>query len=221
MIVDCIGCLHGYYPDLQGGDLLIVTGDLTARDTFYENYEFFLWLNNLPYKKKILVAGNHDTFLKKNDDWQGNTLKNFDYLKDSGTEFENLKIYGFPHSLTFPRINPHCTAFTGDAAYMKKYCDMIPDDIDILISHSPPFGTLDGIEIMDGTLYYTGSHELLKAIDRVKPKYVICSHIHENGGKQMTLKYPGDGDEKNVQVINCSIMNERYRPVNKPVRIIL
>lgn len=34
MIIDCIGCLHDHYPELEGGDLLIVTGDLTARDDY-------------------------------------------------------------------------------------------------------------------------------------------------------------------------------------------
>jgi hypothetical protein len=28
MIIDCIGCLHGARPALEGGDLLIITGDL-------------------------------------------------------------------------------------------------------------------------------------------------------------------------------------------------
>lgn len=32
MIIDCISDLHGQYPQLEGGDLLIVAGDLTARD---------------------------------------------------------------------------------------------------------------------------------------------------------------------------------------------
>ena len=26
IIIDCIGCLHGHYPKLEGGDLLIITG---------------------------------------------------------------------------------------------------------------------------------------------------------------------------------------------------
>jgi Icc-related predicted phosphoesterase len=33
MIIDCISDLHGAQPKLEGGDLLIVAGDLTARDT--------------------------------------------------------------------------------------------------------------------------------------------------------------------------------------------
>jgi len=28
MIIDCISDLHGYYPELEGGDLLIIAGDL-------------------------------------------------------------------------------------------------------------------------------------------------------------------------------------------------
>jgi hypothetical protein len=35
MIIDCIADLHGHYPKLDGGDLLIICGDLTARDQFY------------------------------------------------------------------------------------------------------------------------------------------------------------------------------------------
>ena len=33
MIIDCISDLHGAYPHLEGGDLLIVGGDLTSRDS--------------------------------------------------------------------------------------------------------------------------------------------------------------------------------------------
>lgn len=33
MIIDCIADLHSHYPKLDGGDLLIVAGDLTDRDS--------------------------------------------------------------------------------------------------------------------------------------------------------------------------------------------
>lgn len=234
MEVTAIGCCHGAYNQLKlaGGDLLIVSGDLTARDTNIEYQKFFQWLKVQDYKKKIFIGGNHDN--KLIDFYcTDEELKSYEYLCDSGIEFEykketfhpnstryvsidslcydikKLKIWGIPHSLSFPGINPECTAYCGDEAYMKKYCDLIPDDIDILISHSPPYGILDGIEIMDGSLFHTGSHELLKACMRVKPKYFICSHIHEQGGKMIDLT--------SGIYINCSIMNENYNPVNKPI----
>ena len=53
MIIDCIADLHGYLPPLEGGDLLIVAGDWTARDTFPEILKFFMWIAKLDYKKKV------------------------------------------------------------------------------------------------------------------------------------------------------------------------
>lgn len=48
MIIDCISDLHGYYPELGGGDLLIVAGDLTARDTPEEHCNEFVPCKRLP-----------------------------------------------------------------------------------------------------------------------------------------------------------------------------
>ena len=38
--ITCISDLHGFQPSLPGGDLLLIAGDLTARNTFDE-YERF------------------------------------------------------------------------------------------------------------------------------------------------------------------------------------
>ena len=55
MIIDFISDLHGYTPKLQGGDLLIIAGDLTGRDTKPEYDRFLAWLNPLPYRRKIVM----------------------------------------------------------------------------------------------------------------------------------------------------------------------
>lgn len=60
MIVDCISDLHGFYPELEGGHLLIVAGDLTANDTLEQHLKFIKWCVSLPYSKIIFIAGNHD-----------------------------------------------------------------------------------------------------------------------------------------------------------------
>jgi len=56
MIVDFIGCLHGHYPKLEGGDLLIVTGDLTSRHSDREFQLFAIWLSRQSYRKKIFIG---------------------------------------------------------------------------------------------------------------------------------------------------------------------
>lgn len=224
MIIDCIGCLHGARPKLEGGDLLIVTGDLTARDEPDQYLKFNDWLKIQDYKKKIIIAGNHDNCLQTGISVFVNPLLSKSmlpiygpdviYLYDSGTEFEGLKIWGSPWSKTFKGINPHCKAFTVDAEEeLAKKWDQIPDDIDILITHSPPFGILDGIPIGDGSLFHVGSHSLYERYEKYedwkKPVLHIFSHIHEGYGKQ-------GGD---TIFVNCSIMNARYKPVNAPIRI--
>lgn len=221
--IDAISDLHGHYPKLEGGDLLIIAGDLTARDQVKEYMSFLRWFNSQNYRKKILIAGNHDNgFVGPWGDAKGpfrenKTFYDFDYLLDSGTKFEGLKIWGTPWTKTFPGINPKCCAFTVDReSELQEKFDLIPNDIDILISHGPPFMILDEVDPAgDGTMFPTGSQMLRMALDRVRPKVLICGHIHEQGGKSLMYKHQGP----NTMCYNVSYVNEYYKPVNKVTRI--
>jgi Icc-related predicted phosphoesterase len=253
MIVDAISDLHGHYPKLEGGDLLIVAGDLTARDLESEHALFDYWINEQPYKKKIVIAGNHDNVLAE----ERLKFQFCEYLCDSGTEFEyqesvrnlfdrddksliykkKLKIWGSPWSLWFEGINPECKAFTGSENDLKKKFDLIPDDIDILITHSPPYGILDGIPIEDGSEFHTGSQSLQKRLFEIRPRLNIFGHIHEKGHRFVEITFPPEDqtvkqiseDIIKVEIhggkitwcVNASHVNEHYKPVNKPVRVIL
>ncbi|MHB1059874.1 MAG: metallophosphoesterase family protein, partial [Rhodanobacter sp.] len=182
-------------------------------------HDFFEWLAKQQYRKKIIIGGNHDNFLlhanaaKIAKKFVGLDGYDFEYLYDSGTIFEGLKIWGSPWSLFFENINPKCMAFTGNEKYLKRKYDLIPYDIDILITHQPPYGILDGITIDDGSRFHTGSHELLGAMLQIKPKLMVFGHIHEWGGNKIDLT--------STICVNASIVNEYYQPVNKPVRVIL
>ncbi len=220
MIIDCISDLHGHYPKLEGADLLIVAGDLTAKDTQEELDNFDYWLSSQKYRKKVFIGGNHDNLLeaeapkKYNLRMSDKTHERFEYLCDSGTEFEGLKIWGSPWTRRFAGMNPDATAFTVDTEEeLRQKWAFIPEDVDILITHSPAFSYLDKI-----STGYVGSTSLriwmrqyyLKA-NRIKLH--VCGHIHEGYGQE--------GDEICPNRVNASQVNERYEPVNSPIRVIL
>lgn len=220
MRIDCIADLHGHYPTLEGGDLLIIAGDLTAQD---KESQYFVLLQKLAqekYEKIIIVAGNHDTCLQKDDwtiSWAIDSQEIFTYLCDSGTEFEGLKIWGSPWSPWFPGINPLCKSFVlSDEALYDKWM-MIPKRTDILITHTPAYGTLDYRELFDGTRYHMGSKTLEAWIKYVERPLLHCfGHIHEGYG--IAEEYATYND-KMMKSVNCSFVDEKYRPVNKPIRI--
>lgn len=224
MIIDCISDLHGSYPKLKGGDMLIIGGDLTARDRISEYAQFFGWLKKQDYEKKILISGNHDTFMSKGwpkteqeakdcaeiRDFLGDGPSDFEYLCDSGCEFGGFKIWGSPWSLLFPNMNPLCTAFTGTEHEIgNKYCK-IPRDTDILITHTPPYGILD--KCRRGRV---GSQELRnRVLNRSmlpKLKLHVFGHIHEMGGCMF--------ESTRCKFVNAAIMDENYDPVHEARRV--
>lgn len=210
MLVTAISDLHGDRPKLKGGDLLIIAGDLTARDRLSEYQEFCHWLHNQPYNKKIVIAGNHDMRIQKEPFQFDTMLTGATYLCDSGTEYQGLKIWGTPWTQWFQGVNPDCTAFMLRTEFeLKDKFDMIPEDTDILISHSPCF------ERLDKTLYHerTGSKALRDRVDFLrgkKLKHHFHGHIHEAYGEH---------EEGGLKTYNVARMDRNYIPRNKIVNI--
>jgi Calcineurin-like phosphoesterase len=148
MIIDCIGCLHGFRPNLEGGDLLIVTGDLNKSDKIDQYSDFFSWFACQNYSYKVMIAGNHDTEIFHGLDFSFPDERIY-YLEDFAVEIEGLKIWGTPWSHRFIGINPKCCAFTyfDETWFYDEKVSKIPHDTDIIITHAPAFGILDGIPI--------------------------------------------------------------------------
>lgn len=216
MLIDCIGCLHGSYPNFTDpADLLIVTGDLTAHDKAYEYLKFFMWISKTPHRKRIVIAGNHDNLAQEECSLLRVPKGDFEYLEDEGTEFEGLRIWGSPWTSTFDGINRKCKAFTYDSEefLIDKWEKKMPSDLDILITHGPAHGELDEVLHRQTNLpFKTGSkylHGLFKYYFR--PKLHVFSHIHEGYGQKEIFH--------TMKSVNCSHMNENYNPLNKPIRI--
>ena len=216
MIVDCVADLHGHYPKLEGGDLLIVAGDLTAKDTYEQMLEFCRWTMCQKYRKVVFIAGNHDHCLIGNRSMHRGPSEDIGrpevaYLFDCGIEFEGLKIWGSPWTLWFKGINPKCTAFTvkTEEELGDKF-QTIPSDVDILITHSPPWNVLDRTDRGEnvGSRYLRGRLEYC-----FRPKLWVWGHVHEAYGMETF---------RNTTIcVNASHVNGRYEPVNKPVRVVL
>lgn len=190
-----------------------------VRDNEIHEYDYFLnWIANQKYKMVVFIAGNHDRLIEEY--WKPakepiDGLK-FDfetrYLCDSSTKFEGLKIWGSPWTKTFPGMNPDCSAFTCDTEEeLAEKWALIPDNTEILITHSPPHGILD--KTIDGKS--VGSKSLALKIGSMinPPKLWVWGHIHEAYGQDKAIR------QKPCIMVNASHVNENYKPVNKPIRI--
>ena len=79
---------------------------------------------------------------------------------------------------------------------------VIPEDTDVLVTHTPPYGILD----RDGSILY-GSRELLCRVRVIHPRLHLFGHIHKSHGTT------SDG----VTVFsNAAILDEGYDNQNAP-----
>lgn len=82
----------------------------------------------------------------------------------------------------------------------EKYWDQIPETLDVLITHGPPFGILDQPAPHKPNV---GCAELLVAVQRTKPKVHVFGHIH--GGA-------GELERDGIRFVSAAYLNERYKP---------
>lgn len=197
--------------DLPGGDLLIHAGDfMNSGYDKIDALEFFDWFDGInKYDHKIFIAGNHDRWMENAPDEAEGILtgyKTIDYLKDDwlqvGDDNETTKIYGSPWQ---PEFYNWAFNLPRNGDELKEKWDMIPDDIDILITHGPAWGFLDDVEGRRGE--HLGCELLAERIKQIKPKIHICGHIHTGYGHY----YNG-----HTHFFNASVLNERYTYTHLP-----
>jgi Icc-related predicted phosphoesterase len=205
MTITTISDTHGLHRRIRNipmADLLIHAGDVSNFGEEHQVLDFLNWFSNQPHQYKIFIAGNHDFFFERENEKyiQKHIPQNVIYLNDSGCEIEGIKIYGSPITPEFMDW-----AFNRKRGIeIEKHWKKIPTDTNILITHGPPFGKLDA----NINQYKTGCEDLLKTVEKIKPKYHIFGHIHEAYGMLETTK---------TTYINASILDEHYRIKNEPV----
>jgi len=168
---------HGYHDDvdLPDGDLLIHGGDLTGRGGLYEVEDFDDYLSIRDHPEKVVIAGNHDGCFQDEPDEARSRLTEATYLQDGGTTIEGLKIWGSPWT---PRFFNWSFMLPRGEALAEKWA-MIPEDVDILVTHGPPHGILDEAQGIESV----GCRELRRRVEQIQPRLHIFGHIHEARGR--------------------------------------
>jgi Icc-related predicted phosphoesterase len=185
MKIVMISDTHGAHPALPPGDLLAHCGDLTHFGSFAELRAEVEWLKSLLFRHVILIGGNHDIALgnlcdKKLEDQTRKLLfGHIHYLRDSGVTVEGVRFWGTPW------IPPYAGVFNLPEDELREKWDVIPSDTDVLITHGPPAGILDG---------GTGSESLTQALRRIQPTIHCFGHVHDHRGQV----------RKGTQFFNCA-----------------
>jgi len=174
------------------------------------------WLAASPATHKLLTWGNHD--------WCGQACSfradspaharstDLQILVDEATTIPcsggeaQVSVWAMPWSNPFMRW-----AFMKTPSALETFYAAIPEGIDILVSHQPPLNYGDRtVNVETGRAEHIGSRELLDAIDRVRPRLVICGHVHGGLGRY---------EHRGIPVYNVSVLDEAYRLVNAPTAI--
>lgn len=206
---DTHGC-HRRLRDLPEADVVVHSGDFCMVGSEQEAIDFLNWFCDLPYRHKIFICGNHDDCL------YGANIDGLDdnvhYLCNSDIEIDGLKFYGVP-------------MFMGDCITDRQSRNYarIPEDTDILITHSPAYGILD---FDDGINYE--SEEILERLSALHQlKAHLFGHIHTQHGMDGRLPAAENLDERyltadalsrvtKIIFSNGAIMNSDYTNLQAP-----
>jgi Icc-related predicted phosphoesterase len=215
--IGAISDIHGNIINtIEKCDIFVIAGDISplyiqfkmpAMKEWMLN-EFATWVKNIPADKVILVAGNHDAWLERvseYDMFEVQKATNFKliYLKNEAwtykTDEGDWHFFGTPYCHQFGTW-----PFMRDERTLETHFKEIPDVVDVIISHDPPYGIGNTDVIQEGFRYYTkqpkhlGNNELAKRLFNVDYKLLICGHIH-SGCHEI--------DDK---CVNVSLLNEEY-----------
>lgn len=187
-------------------DLLIHAGDWTSLGYKHEVQTFAKWLSKQTQCKEIIVIpGNHEQEFEKqlplSLTWFKEKALNVHLLINEEITLFGKKIYGSPITPFFNNWawNKH----RGEE--IKRYWNMIPDDVNILITHGPPFDILDKVVNTFMPLGCAQLHDRIKELNQLDLHFF--GHIHSPGGQNI----------KNGRVThyNAAMCNEEYKLTNK------
>lgn len=227
---------HRYHKDVivPECDVLIHSGDIGGRTGYGELEDFLKWFEEQPAKLKLWIAGNHDHILsteridRQNSDigrrvaeveykeamdlLSKSTAK---YLNNTEYVYEGTKFYGSPYTPSFHKQNWVFNADRGKE--IAKEWAKIPSDVNVLITHGPPYGMLDIIpeafKSSPDEDVHRGCVDLMDVIKkRLNHLKLHCfGHIHEGPNGNITSWV---SRKHSVMFSNGSILDNNYELTN-------
>ncbi|MCJ1446021.1 MAG: hypothetical protein MMC23_006526 [Stictis urceolatum] len=191
----CLSDTHNASPrnafKLPKGDVLIHAGDLTKNGTPAELQNALSWISQADFQLKLVTAGNHDVALDPSSasdafPFPVSSHPPITYLAHSSAHITlpsspstTFHVFASPYSPSPlpPPHEPHASHNFSAFQYplSENPWSIIPLDTDILITHTPPFSHRD---------QGRGCAQLQKALGRVRPRLLVCGHVHEGRGAE-------------------------------------
>lgn len=196
---------------LPEADFGFFSGDCSMPGKEAEYRSFIDWFADQPVKHKVFVPGNHDWYTETNliTAMRIAEIKGIIVLINEEVTLDGYRVYGTPvqpffcdWSWNYPHLNAR-----------ESYFSMIPDGLDVLITHCPPYGILDETppnSFNNGNPEHVGCTSLRDNVYRAKPRFHVFGHIHHSYGQ---LRRDG------THFVNASICTEQYKLTNAPILI--
>ena len=218
--IAAISDLHGHLPAVPKCDLLLIAGDICPSSwpgpqADWLANTFKPWLDLVPAREVVAVAGNHDWVFESWDNRKEFELTpgaadrlvlpdlRWHYLEDQGIELFGLRIYGTPWQLRCGNW-----AFNVEEPVLADKFARIPNGTDIVLSHSPPFGIGDLAYRPNGG-EHVGSPSLLDRVLRVRPRLHVFGHIH--GAR-------GQWERNGITFANVAVLNDKHELAHEAMR---
>lgn len=212
MKIVALSDLHGTLPEIEPCDMCIIAGDIfpLAHDRDMElcfnwaNGYLKPWLASIPSEITIATPGNHDFYIEKNTLHMREEDFRWRLLIGERYEWKGWNIYGMPW---VPYLSGW--AYHMNAADEASIVDRIPNNTDILVTHSPAYGVGDNVGF-----FGVGSMELRDKITQYlfDLKLHVFGHIHEDAGRHGL-------PARNTQFYNVTIKDAYYDHVYSPTVI--
>lgn len=180
---------------LHCGDFLMVNSQYSSETTARKLHEFNDWLGELPYREKVVIAGNHDAAVQAmGRDALASVLTNCTYIENEFRTLDcGLRVFGTPASKSngAKSVN-HAFQYTEEELDEIFVRSAPREGVDVLMTHGPP-QTLPAAE---------------RYLELHPARLSVWGHVHEEHGASW---------RRGGVAINAATMGRRFSPTNAPI----